>query len=78
MRFYLTLLLMLVLFLIAFVFGSQNNELITLNYMIAKTELTIAQAVTLFTTIGIGIGVALSMLWSVSRRIKQRAKKVDG
>ena len=43
---------MIALLVIAFIFGSQNNQVITLNYMIARTGLSVAAAVSLFTIIG--------------------------
>ena len=59
---------------IAFIFGSQNPQTITLNYMIARTELSVAQAVSLFTVLGIVIGILVTLMWRVSRVLKSKRK----
>ncbi len=60
---------------VAFVFGSQNEQVITLNYMIAKTELPVAAAVSLFTSIGVLIGILICVLWKLSRSLKKDKSK---
>lgn len=60
------------LLVVAFIFGSQNVQPITLNYMIAKSEMTVAHAVSLFTVIGIFIGLLLSLLWKLLRVVKPK------
>ena len=75
MRLILTLLFLFILFTIAFIFGSQNDQMLTLNYLIAKTELSVAQAVSLFTGIGIFIGLLISLLWKLVRVIKPKSAK---
>ena len=62
MRVYITLFFIIFLLFIAFIFGSQNEQIFTLNYLVAKTELTVASAVSIFTGIGIVIGLLLSLL----------------
>gem|GEM_PF-558921 len=74
MRFYLMLMIVLVISAIAFIFGSQNPQTITLNYMIARTELSVAQAVSLFTVLGIVIGILVTLMWRISRVIKSKRK----
>jgi len=69
---------MIALFVIAFIFGSQNNQMFTLNYMIAKTDITVAGAVSLFTFIGIIIGLMLALLWKFTRAIKSKSIKTKG
>ena len=73
----LTLLFLFILFAIAFIFGSQNDQILTLNYLIAKTELSVAQAVSLFTGIGIFIGLLISLLWKLIRVIKPKQTKTE-
>ena len=63
---------MIVLLVIAFIFGSQNNQMLTLNYMIARTELSVAAAVSLFTTIGFFLGIFFSLLWKFIRVVKPK------
>ena len=60
---------------LAFVFGSQNNQLITLNYLIARTEITVAAAVSIFTGLGFFLGVLVTLLWLVIRRSKKALTK---
>jgi len=66
--------IVLVISAIAFIFGSQNPQTITLNYMIARTELSVAQAVSLFTVLGIVIGILVTLMWRISRVIKSKRK----
>ncbi len=69
---------MIALFIVAFIFGSQNNQEITINYMIAKTNITVAEAVTIFTLIGISIGLMLALLWKFTRAIKSKSINSKG
>ncbi|OUR61369.1 hypothetical protein A9Q74_09375 [Colwellia sp. 39_35_sub15_T18] len=75
MRIYFTFFLMLILLAIAFVFGSQNEQIISLNYLIAKVDLSIAAAVSLFTVIGISIGILVTILWRLIRKGKKALAK---
>ena len=72
MRIYITAFIFLMLLAIAFVFGSQNEQTITLNYLIARTELSVAAAVSLFTTVGFLLGLIFSLLWKFIRMIKPK------
>jgi lipopolysaccharide assembly protein A len=74
MRFYLMLFFLVILIAVAFVFGTQNNQIISLNYFIARVELSVAQAVSLFTLIGIFIGVFITISWRVKRAMIKRKK----
>mgnify|MGYP001069729391 CR=1 FL=1 len=77
MRFYLMLFLVFILVVLAFIFGTQNNQIISLNYFIARVELSVAQAVSLFTILGFILGVFMTLLWRVKRAItKRKVKKV--
>ena len=72
MRIYLTIALLVVLFVIAFIFGSQNSQPLTLNYLIARAEITVAEAVAMFTGIGILIGLLISVLWRLLSALKPK------
>ena len=72
MRIYITFFFILILFAVAFVFGSQNEQIISLNYLIARTELSIAAAVSLFTGIGVILGLLISMLWRLIRSVQKK------
>jgi len=81
------LFILLLLLAVAFIFGSQNDQIITLNYLIARTEMSVAMAVSLFTFIGILIGIFLMLMWKFSRVVKKKlslsenslnASKVNG
>ncbi|MDT0602138.1 lipopolysaccharide assembly protein LapA domain-containing protein [Thalassotalea castellviae] len=72
MKIYMTLILVITLLVIAFVFGSQNNQMITLNYIIARAELSVAAAVSLFTIIGFFLGIFFSLLWKFVRMVKPK------
>jgi putative membrane protein len=71
-RIYITAFIFLVLLAIAFVFGSQNEQMLTLNYLIARTELSVAAAVSLFTTLGFLLGLIFSLFWRFVRMIKPK------
>ena len=70
MRLYITVILFLILLTIAFIFGSQNDQVLTLNYLIAKTNLSVAAAVSLFTTIGFMLGLLFALFWKLLKIIK--------
>ena len=72
MRLYLTFIIILLLLVVAFIFGSQNDQTLTLNYLIARTEITVAGAVSLFTLIGFVLGILFSFLWKIVKRIKSK------
>ncbi len=71
MRLYFTLFFILVLLAVAFIFGSQNDQLLTLNYLIARTEITVAAAVSLFTGLGFMLGLLVTILWRIVRKSKK-------
>ena len=71
MRIYFTLFLVLILLAIAFIFGSQNEQIISLNYLVARAELSVAAAVSLFTIIGFVLGLLTTLLWRLIRRSKK-------
>ena len=70
MRLYITVILFLLLLAVAFIFGSQNDQVLTLNYLIAKANLSVAAAVSLFTTIGFVLGLLFALFWKLLRMIK--------
>ncbi|XQW86625.1 lipopolysaccharide assembly protein LapA domain-containing protein [Thalassotalea piscium] len=72
MRLYLTLIVIILLLVVAFIFGSQNEQTLTLNYLIARTEITVAAAVSLFTVIGFLLGLLFAFMWSLIRRVKPK------
>ncbi|MDO6446068.1 LapA family protein [Colwellia sp. 1_MG-2023] len=45
----------------------------TLNYLIARTEISVATAVSLFTTIGFFLGIFFSLLWKFVRMVKPKS-----
>ena len=75
MRLYITLFFILVLLAIAFIFGSQNEQLLTLNYLIARTEMTVAAAMSLFTGLGFMLGLLVTILWRIVRKSKKAFAK---
>jgi len=74
-RLYITLFFILVLLAIAFIFGSQNEQLLTLNYLVARTEMTIAAAMSLFTGLGFLLGLLVTILWRIIRKSKKALAK---
>lgn len=76
-RIYLTLIFVFILMAIAFIFGSQNSQMLTLNYLIARVELSVATAVSLFTLIGFLLGLLVALLWKLLTVIKPKRVKND-
>jgi len=74
-RIYFTFFLVLILLSIAFIFGSQNDQIISLNYLVAKVELPMAAAVSLFTIIGFVLGLLATLLWRLIRKGKKSIAK---
>jgi len=74
-RLYITLFFILVLLAIAFIFGSQNEQLFTLNFIIARTEMTVAAAVSLFTGLGFLLGLLVTIFWRIVRKGKKALTK---
>jgi putative membrane protein len=75
MRLYITLFFIIVLLSIAFIFGSQNDQLLMLNYLVARTEMTVAAAMSLFTGIGFVLGLLVTILWRLIRKGKKALAK---
>lgn len=71
MRIYFIFFLVFILLAIAFVFGSQNEQIISLNYFVARVELSIAATVSLFTAIGFVLGLLTTLLWRLVRKSKK-------
>jgi putative membrane protein len=74
LRFYITLIFLFLLLGMAFIFGSQNNQLITLNYFIARSDITVAMAVSIFTFIGFSLGLLVALLWKLVNTVKNKNK----
>lgn len=77
MRLYLTVILFLIFLAIAFVFGSQNDQMLTLNYLIARIDISVAATVSLFTFIGFILGLLFCLLWKLINVVtpKKSSKK---
>ena len=71
MRIYLSSFIIFVLLVTAFVFGSQNEQIISLNYIVARIDLSVAAAVSIFTSIGFIIGVLSTVLWRIINKSKK-------
>jgi len=71
MRLYITVILFLIFLAIAFIFGSQNDQVLTLNYLIAKAEMPVATAVSLFTAIGFVLGLLFALFWKFFALVKK-------
>ena len=75
MRIYFTLIIVIILIAIAFIFGSQNEQIISLNYLVAKVDLSVATTVSLFTSIGFVLGLLVTLLWRLVRKSKKSLAK---
>lgn len=72
MRLYITLILMIAVLIVAFIFGSQNDQIITLNYLIARMQISVAAAVSLFTALGFILGILFVIFWKLVRKVKPK------
>ncbi|WP_040357170.1 lipopolysaccharide assembly protein LapA domain-containing protein [Colwellia piezophila] len=70
-RLYIISFFILVLLAVAFIFGSQNEQVLTLNYLIARTEMTVAAAISLFTALGFFLGLLVTIAWRIVRKSKK-------
>lgn len=75
MRLYITIILFLILLTIAFIFGSQNDQVLTLHYLIAKTQMSVAAAVSIFTGIGFLLGLLFALFWKFLAKVKKSKKQ---
>jgi putative membrane protein len=63
------------LLVIAFVFGIQNDQTITLNYIVARIDISVAVAVSIFTVIGFIMGLLSTIIWRIIRKSKKVLKQ---
>jgi|TARA_B110000014_G_C19947503_1_gene490301 putative membrane protein len=63
------------LLVIAFVFGIQNDQTITLNYIVARIDISVAAAVSIFTVIGFIMGLLSTIIWRIIRKSKKVLKQ---
>jgi putative membrane protein len=75
LRIYISVFLLIILLTIAFIFGSQNNQTFTLNYLIARADITVAAAVSIFTSIGFFLGLLSAFTFRLYRKLKTKSKK---
>ncbi|WP_286261422.1 lipopolysaccharide assembly protein LapA domain-containing protein [Thalassotalea atypica] len=73
MKLYFTLFFVFVLLTIAFIFGSQNDQLITINYIVAKANIPVAMAVSVFTTLGFFLGLLTILLWKLIKPFRRKS-----
>lgn len=75
MRMYFSSFILFVLLVIAFVFGIQNDQTITLNYIVARIDISVAAAVSIFTVIGFIMGLLSTIIWRIIRKSKKVLKQ---
>jgi len=66
----LSFLVILVLLTIAFVIGSQNEALITVNYLIAQANLRVSTLIAITLSIGVAIGVLIMLVSWLRLRVQ--------
>lgn len=54
-------------------FGSQNDQVITVNYIIAKADMPVAMAVSIFTTLGFVLGLFTVLLVKLVKPFSRKA-----
>lgn len=74
LRFYLSLFVLLLLVVTAIIFGSQNTQIIELNYLIARANITVAAAVSLFTVFGFFTGIIAMTTFHFYRSLTRKRK----
>ncbi|WP_026374964.1 lipopolysaccharide assembly protein LapA domain-containing protein [Aestuariibacter salexigens] len=72
----------LVILLSAIVIGSQNDGLVTVNYLIAKTQLRISTFMAIMFALGVAVSVAVvSLSWLTLtvkiKRLQQKLRKLQ-
>lgn len=66
----LSFLVILVLLTIAFVIGSQNEALITVNYLIAQANLRVSTLIAITLSIGVAIGILIMLVSWLRLRVQ--------
>lgn len=76
MKLYFTLFVLFALLALAFILGSQNDQIITINYLIARADIPVAMAVSIFTVLGFFLGL-FSVLFVRLLKPFKRSKKAE-
>lgn len=69
-KYILAFILIITIILVAVTFGVNNNQLITFNYMIAKSEIRISTLVAVIFGSGVFFGWLVSMIFYIKLKIK--------
>lgn len=72
MKLILALLLALLVFLLALALGAQNDQLIQVNYLIARSQLPLSALMAICFVSGIVVTLAICLLWFLGYRFKAR------
>ncbi|WP_371378947.1 lipopolysaccharide assembly protein LapA domain-containing protein [Thalassotalea aquiviva] len=72
MKLIISLLLFFALLLVALIFGSQNKQIIELNYIIAATNMSVAMAVSIFTLTGFFMGALFVTIVALTRKLRRK------
>ena len=77
MKAFLSVVLLLAVLLIAILLGAQNDQIISVNYLIAQTELRLSVLMAIMLVIGIGLSwIIFSLVWAKMKwRIRQLERK---
>ncbi|WP_218312221.1 LapA family protein [Alteromonas antoniana] len=69
------IIVVLVLLSLAFAIGSQNDALISVNYLIARAELRVSTLIAVTLSVGVVIGILIMMASWLSLRVKLIASR---
>ena len=82
MRLFLTFVFLLVILIVSILVGAQNDQIIEVNYLLAKATMPLSLLMAIMLLIGIGISalgfvfVWLKLRWSLSRAQAENKKRV--
>ncbi len=69
------IIVVLVLLALAFAIGSQNDALISVNYLIARAEVRVSTLIAITLSVGVIIGILIMMASWLSLRVKLIASR---
>lgn len=69
----LTIIIVLILLVIAFVIGSQNQAEITVNYLIAQSTMRLSSLMAIVLALGVGIGIFIMSISWLQLRLQLRS-----
>ncbi|MGB5445735.1 MAG: lipopolysaccharide assembly protein LapA domain-containing protein [Psychromonas sp.] len=72
MKNFITLVILILLFVIAILLGLKNHQVVNFNYLVAQSEIRLATLLAITFLLGFVVSVAISVLFYLKLKIKNR------